>query len=165
MNCFGYIISVLLWTCCVLQKVSQQRQVAYDDLINLLTEPEIPASCGPPPAIGNALLLANPRQEFLSGEIVIYQCYRLYEMEGTPAAKCENGRWRGVPRCVQTCRADETDMDHNNIKLRWITKSTSMRASDYWMEFECKMGFRKHPLSSPFMKQCVKGPWVYPRCI
>lgn len=62
---------------------------------------EIPTSCGPPPAIGNAMLLANRRQEFSSGESVIYQCYRLYEMEGTPIAKCENGHWRGVPRCVR----------------------------------------------------------------
>ncbi|ETE70609.1 Coagulation factor XIII B chain [Ophiophagus hannah] len=146
-------------------KVSQQMQVAYDDLVNLLTEPEIPTTCGPPPAIGNAMLLSNSRQEFLSGESVIYQCYRLYEMEGTPIAKCENGHWRGVPRCVQTCRANQAGMDRNNIQLRWLTKSTSMRASDYWMEFECKPGFRKHPLSSPFMKQCVKGPWVYPRCV
>ncbi|XP_034293366.1 complement factor H-related protein 2-like [Pantherophis guttatus] len=165
MHCFGYIIFVLLWTNCILQKVSQQMQVPYDDLVNLLTEPEIPASCGPPPAIGNAMLLNNRRQEFLSGETVIYQCYRLYEMEGTPIAKCENGHWRGVPRCVQTCRADDVDMDRNNIQLRWITKSTSMRSSDYWMEFVCKPGFHKHPLSSPFMKQCVKGRWVYPRCV
>uniref|UniRef100_A0A670Y875 Sushi domain-containing protein n=1 Tax=Pseudonaja textilis TaxID=8673 RepID=A0A670Y875_PSETE len=141
MRCFSYIIFVLLWTNCVLQKVSQQMQVAYDDLVNLLTEPEIPTTCGPPPAIGNAMLLSNGRQEFLSGESVIYQCYRLYEMEGTPIAMCENGHWRGVPRCVQTCRANQAGMDRNNIQLRGLTKSTSLRASDYWMEFECKPGF------------------------
>ncbi|XP_070602448.1 complement factor H-related protein 2-like [Erythrolamprus reginae] len=162
---FGYIIFVLLWTNCVLQKVPQQMQVPYDDLVNLLTEPEIPTSCGPPPAIRNAMLLSDEKQEFLSSEYVIYLCYRLYEMEGTPIATCENGHWRGVPRCVETCRSDQVDMDRNNIQLRWFTKSTSTRASDYWMDFECKPGFRRHPLSPPFRKQCKKGPWVYPRCI
>ncbi|KAF7243400.1 Complement factor H-related protein 2 [Varanus komodoensis] len=146
-------------------KVSQQAQVPYEDLGNLLTEPEVPRTCGPPPAIANAMLLTSSRQEFSSGSSVIYQCYRLFEMEGTPLARCFNGQWRGVPRCVQTCRANELEMEQNNIQLRWITKSTSMRASDYWMEFDCKPGFRKDPLSAPFRKQCVRGIWIYPRCV
>ncbi|XP_062991235.1 complement factor H-related protein 2-like [Elgaria multicarinata webbii] len=166
MGWFGYIILCLLWTCTFQQvKVSQQAQVAYDDLRNLLTDPEIPRNCGPPPAIENAMLFTSSRQEYSTGASVMYQCYRLFVMEGTPLAKCLNGHWRGVPRCVETCRANEADMERNNIQLRWITKSTSITASDYWMEFECKVGYHKDPLSSPFRKQCLKGRWIYPRCI
>nr|XP_060630539.1 complement factor H-related protein 2-like [Anolis sagrei ordinatus]XP_060630540.1 complement factor H-related protein 2-like [Anolis sagrei ordinatus] len=162
----GSTILLLLWFSSA-QKVPvyQQQQVVHEDLVNLLTDPEIPAKCGPPPAIDNAMLIARQAHEYFSGATVIYQCYRLYVMEGTPIARCSNGHWRGVPRCVQTCRANESDMDDNNIQLKSITKSTSMRASDYWMEFECRAGFHKDPSSPPFRKQCVKGLWVYPRCI
>ncbi|XP_020671585.1 complement factor H-related protein 2 [Pogona vitticeps] len=162
--CFALL---LLWMCCTAQQVPvyQQGQVTLDGLVNLLTDTEIPENCGPPPAIDNAMLIAHQAQQYLSGSIVVYQCYRLYVMEGTPIARCIDGQWRGVPRCLQTCRADESGMGRNNIQLKSITKSTSMRASDYWMEFECKPGFFKDPSSPPFRKQCVKGLWVYPRCI
>uniref|UniRef100_A0A8D0C6Z1 Sushi domain-containing protein n=1 Tax=Salvator merianae TaxID=96440 RepID=A0A8D0C6Z1_SALMN len=167
MNWLSYITLLLLWRCCTSQKfpVYQQQQVAYQELIDPVIVSGSSTNCGPPPVIDHAMLLASSRVEFLTGSTVFYQCYRLHEMEGTPAARCFNGRWIGVPKCVKTCRADDSDMENNNIQLRWITKSTSLTSSDYWMEFECKPGFRKDPSSPPFRKQCIKGPWVYPRCI
>ncbi|XP_061489956.1 complement factor H-related protein 1-like [Rhineura floridana] len=166
MSWLGYIVLLLLWRCYIFQNVPvQQEQVLYEHLVNPMIDSVMPLRCGRPPAVDNALLLASPRQRFSSGSTIMYQCYRLYVMEGTPLATCINGQWTGVPRCLKTCRANESDMERNNIQLRSITKSTSMRASDYWMEFECKPGFRKDPLSPPFRKQCVVGPWVYPRCI
>nr|XP_028588380.1 complement factor H-related protein 2-like [Podarcis muralis] len=166
MNGLSYVVLLLLWRCCIFQQFAVfPGQVPYEHLVDPLTDSESPINCGPPPNVDNAMTLASQRREFVHGSAVFYQCYRMYEMEGTPRARCLHGQWVGVPRCLQTCRADDTDMERNNIKLRSITKSTSMRASDYWMQFECKSGFQKDPSSPPFMKQCVAGLWVYPRCI
>ncbi|CAI5776565.1 Hypothetical predicted protein [Podarcis lilfordi] len=166
MNRLSYVVLLLLWRCCIFQQFAVfPGQVPYEHLVDPLTDSESPINCGPPPNVDNAMTLASSRREFVRGSAVFYQCYRMYEMEGTPRARCLHGQWVGVPRCLQTCRADDADMERNNIKLRSITKSTSMRASDYWMLFECKSGFQKDPSSPPFMKQCVTGPWVYPRCI
>ncbi|XP_053098990.1 complement factor H-related protein 5-like [Hemicordylus capensis] len=167
MNWLGYAILFQLWTCCTLQNVFQGQAPVFtgQELQTSWKDSRLQRNCGPPPHIRNAMAAGSQRQDFPSGSTVIYICYRMYEMEGTPLAMCSDGQWVGVPRCHATCRSDDLEMEHNNIQVKWVTKSTSMTASDYWMEFECKRGFRKDPLSPPFVKQCLSGPWVYPRCI
>ncbi|KAJ7332382.1 hypothetical protein JRQ81_014562 [Phrynocephalus forsythii] len=101
---------LLLWVCCTAQQVPvyQEGQMAFDGLVNLLTDPEIPENCGPPPEIENGMLISRDAQQYLSGSVAFYQCYRLYVMEGTPKARCINGQWRSVPRCLRKCNTDDT---------------------------------------------------------
>ncbi|CAI5776564.1 Hypothetical predicted protein [Podarcis lilfordi] len=176
MNRLSYVVLLLLWRCCIFQQFAVfPGQVPYEHLVDPLTDSESPINCGPPPNVDNAMTLASSRREFVRGSAVFYQCYRMYEMEGTPRARCLHGQWVGVPRCLQTCRADDADMERNNIKLR-ISKG-SIITTFYETMCNWAMGISKMYLnhlmrpqrpgkhqSINIMKMMMKKQWCLGKC-
>uniref|UniRef100_A0A803TP19 Sushi domain-containing protein n=1 Tax=Anolis carolinensis TaxID=28377 RepID=A0A803TP19_ANOCA len=56
--------------------------------------------CGRPPSIENGDILDLVKEQYESGERVIYKCQRFYNMEGNAAVNCQNGNWSDTPKCI-----------------------------------------------------------------
>ncbi|XP_062836834.1 coagulation factor XIII B chain isoform X2 [Anolis carolinensis] len=121
--------------------------------------------CGRPPSIENGDIIDLLKDEYKSGERVIYKCQRFYNMEGNAAVSCQNGHWSDTPKCIVPCTASQEDMERNNIRLRWTGKDKLYFTAGDVAEFACKWGYRPHPSSPEFRVRCVNDTFEYPRCI
>uniref|UniRef100_R4GC56 Sushi domain-containing protein n=1 Tax=Anolis carolinensis TaxID=28377 RepID=R4GC56_ANOCA len=121
--------------------------------------------CGRPPSIENGDIRDLLKEQYESGERVIYKCQRYYNMEGDAAVSCQNGHWSDTPKCIVPCTASQEDMERNNIRLRWTGKDKLYSTAGDVAEFSCKWGYRPDPSSPEFRVQCVNGTFEYPQCI
>uniref|UniRef100_H9GEZ0 Sushi domain-containing protein n=1 Tax=Anolis carolinensis TaxID=28377 RepID=H9GEZ0_ANOCA len=121
--------------------------------------------CGRPPSIENGDIIDLLKDEYKSGERVIYKCQRFYNMEGNAAVSCQNGHWSDTPKCIVPCTASQEDMEHNNIRLRWLGKDELYSTDGDVVDFTCKRGYSPAPSSPAFRVRCINGIFEYPRCI
>uniref|UniRef100_A0A674JUM6 Sushi domain-containing protein n=1 Tax=Terrapene triunguis TaxID=2587831 RepID=A0A674JUM6_9SAUR len=120
--------------------------------------------CGPPPGIDNGDTIAFAQPVYESGLSVEYRCKSLHVMRGSPFVHCESGQWTNPPVCLEPCSASSEEMEKNNIDLKWRETTKLYSESGDFIEFDCKWGYERDPLSSEFRVQCVEGKIAYPKC-
>ncbi|XP_064927418.1 coagulation factor XIII B chain [Columba livia] len=123
-------------------------------------------NCTSPPVIKNGVLLGPLLTSYKNGSSVEYSCQRYHFLEGPSTVYCEQGNWTEQPMCLEPCTLNVTDLDSNNIELKWRQEELIFLHGDL-VEFECKQGynFLQTTVLSPGRTQCNHGRLKYPKCI
>ncbi|KAK4820212.1 hypothetical protein QYF61_021717 [Mycteria americana] len=127
---------------------------------------EMQQDCTSPPVIKNGVVLGPLLTRYKNGSSVEYGCQRYHFLDGPSTAYCERGNWTEQPTCLEPCTLNVTDMNNNNIELKWRQEELIFLHGDL-IEFECKQGysFLQTTMPSPGRTQCNHGRLKYPKCI
>uniref|UniRef100_A0A8C8B2N6 Sushi domain-containing protein n=1 Tax=Otus sunia TaxID=257818 RepID=A0A8C8B2N6_9STRI len=135
----------------------------FCSIINLIL---LPQDCTSPPVIKNGVLLGPLLTSYKNGSSVEYGCQHYHFLDGPSTVYCEQGNWSEKPTCLEPCTLNVTDMNSNNIELKWRQEELIFLHGDL-IEFECKQGysFLQTTIPSPGRTQCNHGRLTYPKCI
>ncbi|XP_027649157.2 coagulation factor XIII B chain [Falco peregrinus] len=127
---------------------------------------EMQQDCTSPPGIKNGGVLGPLLTSYKNGSSVEYVCQHLHFLDGPSTVYCEQGNWTEPPACLEPCSLNVTDMNSNNIELKWRQEELIFLHGDL-IEFECKQGysFLQTTIPSPGRTQCNHGRLKYPKCI
>ncbi|NXL31089.1 F13B factor, partial [Glaucidium brasilianum] len=127
---------------------------------------EMQQDCTSPPVIKNGVLLGPLLTSYKNGSSVEYGCQHYHFLDGPSTVYCEQGNWSEKPTCLEPCTLNVTDMNRNNIELKWRQEDLIFLHGDL-IEFECKQGynFLQTTIPSPGRTQCNHGRLTYPKCI
>ncbi|NWS99820.1 F13B factor, partial [Mionectes macconnelli] len=127
---------------------------------------EIQQDCTSPPVIKNGAVLGPLLASYKNGSSVEYGCQRYHFLDGPRTVYCDQGNWTQQPSCLEPCTLNVTDMDSNNIKLKWRQEELIFLHGDL-IEFECKQGynFLHTTILSSGRTQCDHGRVKYPKCV
>ncbi|XP_029889353.1 coagulation factor XIII B chain-like isoform X2 [Aquila chrysaetos chrysaetos] len=122
--------------------------------------------CTSPPVIKNSVLFGPLLTSYKNGSSVEYGCQRYHFLDGPSTVYCEQGNWTEQPTCLEPCTLNVTDMNSNNIELKWRQEELIFLHGDL-IEFECKQGYNfvQTTIPSPGRTQCSHGKLKYPKCI
>ncbi|XP_069645460.1 coagulation factor XIII B chain isoform X2 [Haliaeetus albicilla] len=123
-------------------------------------------ACTSPPVIKNSVLFGPLLTSYKNGSSVEYGCQRYHFLDGPSTVYCEQGNWTEQPTCLEPCILNVTDMNSNNIELKWRQEELIFLHGDL-IEFECKQGYNfvQTTIPSPGRTQCSHGKLKYPKCI
>ncbi|XP_009281439.1 PREDICTED: coagulation factor XIII B chain [Aptenodytes forsteri] len=123
-------------------------------------------NCTSPPVIENGVVLGPLLTSYKNGSSVEYGCQRYHFLDGPSTVYCEQGNWTEQPTCLEPCILNVTNMNSNNIELKWRQEELIFLHGDL-IEFECKQGynFLQTTILSPGRTQCNHGRLKYPKCI
>ncbi|NXV88172.1 F13B factor, partial [Calonectris borealis] len=126
---------------------------------------EMRQDCTSPPVIKNGVLLGPLLTSYKNGSSVEYGCQHYHFLDGPSTVYCEQGNWTEQPTCLEPCTLSVTDMNNNNIELKWRQEELIFLHGDL-IEFECKQGYNfLQTIPSPGRTQCNHGRLKYPKCI
>ncbi|NWT33616.1 F13B factor, partial [Cardinalis cardinalis] len=127
---------------------------------------EMQQDCASPPVIKNGAVLGPVLASYKNGSWVEYVCQHYHLLDGPSAVYCHQGNWTEQPTCLEPCTLDVTDMDSNNLTLKWRREELVFLHGDL-IEFECKQGysFLQTAIPSPGRTQCDQGRLNYPKCV
>ncbi|KAM6327592.1 coagulation factor XIII B chain-like [Podargus strigoides] len=123
-------------------------------------------NCASPPVIKNGVVLGPILTSYKNGSSVEYGCQHYHFLDGPSTVYCKQGNWTEQPTCLEPCTLNVTDMNSNNIELKWRQEEFIFLHGDL-IEFECKQGysFLQTTIPSPGRTQCNQGRLKYPKCI
>ncbi|NXA80565.1 F13B factor, partial [Thryothorus ludovicianus] len=121
--------------------------------------------CAPPPEVKNGAVVGPLLARYTDGSWVDYGCQHLHLLQGPSTVYCHRGSWTQHPACLEPCTLNVTDMDSNNITLKWRKEESIFLHGDL-IEFECKQGYEfvQTDIPSPGRTQCDRGRLKYPKC-
>ncbi|XP_009072705.1 PREDICTED: coagulation factor XIII B chain [Acanthisitta chloris] len=127
---------------------------------------KIQQDCTSPPVIKNGAVLGLLLASYKNGSSVEYSCQRYHFLDGPSTVYCKQGNWTEQPTCLEPCTLSVTDMDSNNIELKWRQEEFIFLHGDL-IEFECKQGysFLQTAVPSPGRTKCDHGRLNYPKCV
>ncbi|NXP59685.1 F13B factor, partial [Chloropsis cyanopogon] len=127
---------------------------------------EMQQDCASPPVIKNGVVLGPLLASYKNGSWVEYGCQHYYFLDGPSTVYCDHGNWTEQPTCLEPCTLNVTDMDSNNLTLKWRREELVFLHGDL-IEFECKQGygFLQTASPSPGRTQCDHGRLNYPKCV
>ncbi|NXO14866.1 F13B factor, partial [Oriolus oriolus] len=127
---------------------------------------EMQQDCASPPVIKNGAVLGPLLASYKNGSSVEYGCQHYHFLDGPSTVYCDHGNWTEQPTCLEPCTLNVTDMDSNNITLKWRREELIFLHGDL-IEFECKQGydFLQIAVPSPGRTQCDGGRLKYPKCV
>ncbi|KAM4658948.1 coagulation factor XIII B chain isoform 1-T1 [Amazona ochrocephala] len=122
--------------------------------------------CTSPPVVKNGVVLGPLLTSYKNGSSIEYGCQRYHFLDGPSTVYCQQGNWTEPPTCFEPCILNVTDMNSNNIELKWRQEELIFLHGDL-IEFACKQGysFLQTTLLSPGRTQCNHGRLTYPKCI
>ncbi|XP_021380739.1 coagulation factor XIII B chain-like [Lonchura striata] len=122
--------------------------------------------CASPPVIKNGAVLGPLLESYKNGSWVEYGCQHYHFLDGPSTVYCDHGNWTEQPTCLEPCTLNVTDMDSNNLTLKWRREELVFLHGDL-IEFECKQGysFLQTAITSPGRTQCDHGRLNYPKCV
>uniref|UniRef100_A0A8U8C8K3 Uncharacterized protein n=1 Tax=Geospiza parvula TaxID=87175 RepID=A0A8U8C8K3_GEOPR len=123
-------------------------------------------NCASPPVVKNGAVLGPVLASYKSGSWVEYVCQHYHFLDGPSTVYCHQGNWTEQPTCLEPCTLNVTDMDSNNLTLKWRREELVFLHGDL-IEFECKQGysFLQTAIPSPGRTQCDQGRLNYPKCL
>ncbi|XP_074402360.1 coagulation factor XIII B chain isoform X2 [Zonotrichia albicollis] len=121
--------------------------------------------CASPPVVKNGAVLGPVLASYKNGSWVEYVCQYYHILDGPSTVYCHQGNWTEQPTCLEPCTLNVTDMDSNNLTLKWRREELVFLHGDL-IEFECKQGFSflQTAIPSPGRTQCDQGRLNYPKC-
>ncbi|NXQ65882.1 F13B factor, partial [Quiscalus mexicanus] len=127
---------------------------------------EMQQDCASPPVIKNGAVLGPVLASYKNGSWVEYVCQHYHFLDGPSTVYCHQGNWTEQPTCLEPCTLNVTDMDSNNLTLKWRREELVFLHGDL-IEFECKQGysFLQTAIPSPGRTQCDQGRLNYPKCV
>uniref|UniRef100_A0A672UBB3 Coagulation factor XIII B chain n=1 Tax=Strigops habroptila TaxID=2489341 RepID=A0A672UBB3_STRHB len=127
---------------------------------------ETQQDCASPPVVKNGVVLGPLLTSYKNGSSVEYGCQHYHFLDGPRTVYCQQGNWTEPPTCFEPCTLNVTDMNSNNIELKWRQEELIFLHGDL-IEFECKQGysFLQTTILSPGRTQCNQGRLQYPKCI
>ncbi|KFO72391.1 Coagulation factor XIII B chain, partial [Cuculus canorus] len=127
---------------------------------------EMQQDCTSPPVIKNGVVLGPLLTRYKNGSSVEYGCQRYHVLDGPSNVYCKQGSWTEQPTCLEPCTLNVTDMNSNNIELKWRQEELIFLHGDL-VEFDCKQGYNffQTIVPSPGRTQCNHGRLKYPKCI
>ncbi|XP_059333954.1 coagulation factor XIII B chain-like [Ammospiza nelsoni] len=122
--------------------------------------------CASPPVVKNGAVLGPVLASYKNGSWVEYVCQYYHILDGPSTVYCHQGNWTEQPTCLEPCTLNVTDMDSNNLTLKWRREELVFLHGDL-IEFECKQGFSflQTAIPSPGRTQCDQGRLNYPKCV
>ncbi|KAM9378979.1 coagulation factor XIII B chain-like [Phaethornis superciliosus] len=122
--------------------------------------------CTTPPVIKNGVLIGPVWTSYKNGSSVEYGCQHYHFLDGPSTVYCVQGNWTEQPTCLEPCALNISDMNENNIELKWRQEELIFLHGDL-VEFECKEGysFLETAIPSPGRTECNQGRLKYPKCI
>ncbi|NXE89416.1 F13B factor, partial [Menura novaehollandiae] len=142
------------------------EDTSRSNCLSIYLIPEMQQDCTSPPLIKNGGVLGPLLASYRNGSSVEYGCQHYHLLDGPSTVYCDHGNWTQQPTCLEPCTLNVTDMDSNNIKLKWRQEELIFLHGDL-IEFECKQGydFLQSTLPSPGRTQCDHGRLKYPKCV
>ncbi|XP_041335570.1 coagulation factor XIII B chain-like [Pyrgilauda ruficollis] len=127
---------------------------------------EMQQDCASPPVVKNGAVLGPLLESYKNGSWVEYGCQHYHFLDGPSTVYCHHGNWTEQPTCLEPCMLSVTDMDSNNLTLKWRREELVFLHGDL-IEFECKQGysFLQTAIPSPGRTQCDQGRLNYPKCV
>ncbi|NXK61610.1 F13B factor, partial [Sylvietta virens] len=127
---------------------------------------EMQPDCASPPVIKSGGVLGPLLANYRNGSWVEYSCQHYHVLDGPSTVYCDHGNWTEQPTCLEPCTLNVTDMDSNNVTLKWRREELIFLHGDL-IEFECKQGygFLHTAIPSPGRTQCDRGTLKYPKCV
>ncbi|XP_071607160.1 coagulation factor XIII B chain-like isoform X2 [Heliangelus exortis] len=122
--------------------------------------------CTSPPVIKNGFFIDPLWTSYKNGSSVEYGCQHYHFLDGPSTVFCVQGNWTEQPTCLEPCALNISDMNENNIELKWRQEELIFLHGDL-VEFECKQGysFLETAIPSPGRTECNQGRLKYPKCI
>ncbi|NXR24763.1 F13B factor, partial [Cinclus mexicanus] len=142
------------------------EDMSRSNCLSLYPISEMQQDCAPPPAIKNGGVLGPLLASYKNGSWVEYGCQNYHFLDGPSTVYCDQGNWTEQPTCLEPCILNVTDMDSNNLTLKWRREELIFLHGDL-IEFECKQGydFLQTAIPSPGRTQCDHGRLQYPKCV
>ncbi|XP_077784468.1 complement factor H isoform X2 [Podarcis muralis] len=117
------------------------------------------ATCGEPPAVASADIVAGTAEVYLPDHEVHYQCHEGFEISGSPNVTCQNKEWSQPPTCVDVTCPPPPRVSNGQITTDLKQKYLPLEK----VRYRCRQRFS---LFGPFTIKCVNKEWTEPpRCI
>ncbi|KAL2301653.1 hypothetical protein Nmel_011043, partial [Mimus melanotis] len=142
------------------------EDMSRSNYLSLYPISEMQQDCASPPVIKNGGVLGPLLASYKNGSWVEYGCQHYHFLDGPSTVYCDHGNWTEQPTCLEPCILNVTDMDSNNLTLKWRREELIFLHGDL-IEFECKQGygFLQTAIPSPGRTQCDHGRLKYPKCV
>ncbi|KAM9324541.1 complement factor H-related protein 1-like [Gastrophryne carolinensis] len=126
---------------------------------------KIGASCGIPPSVNFGDTTETKKASYPSGSFITYVCRHLYTLDGNERIQCKDGKWEQEPVCREPYTVKESDMETNNIKLKYKPKEKKIYCPHAdWLLFECLDGYGISDRTL-LRTQCWDGKVRLPKCL
>ncbi|NXI16502.1 F13B factor, partial [Irena cyanogastra] len=142
------------------------EEMSRSNCLSLYPISEMQQDCASPPVVKNGAVLGPLLASYKNGSWVEYGCQHHHVLDGPSTVYCDHGNWTEQPTCLEPCILNITDMDSNNLTLKWRQEELVFLHGDL-IEFECKQGygFLQTAIPSPGRTQCDHGRLNYPKCV
>ncbi|NWV82555.1 F13B factor, partial [Dasyornis broadbenti] len=142
------------------------EDMSRSNCLSLYLLSEMEQDCASPPVIKKGGVLGPLLASYKNGSSVEYACQHYHFLDGPSTVYCHQGNWTEQPTCLEPYTLNVTDMDSNNITLKWRQEELIFIHGDL-IEFEHKQGydFLQTAIPSPGRTQCDHGRLKYPKCV
>ncbi|XP_074164765.1 coagulation factor XIII B chain [Sminthopsis crassicaudata] len=128
---------------------------------------EFEGKCGSPPIIRHGIVIGSSQKSYENGSSVEYKCLDYHFLQGSKTVYCLQAQWTPPPSCLEPCMLSSTEMENNNLHLKWSFDNRPYFFHGEYIEFLCK---RNTFLAASFTEselrvQCNRGQLKYPQCI
>ncbi|XP_025212564.1 coagulation factor XIII B chain [Theropithecus gelada] len=134
----------------------------------LCTRKESKGMCTSPPLIKHGDIISSIVDTYENGSSVEYRCFDHHFLQGSREAYCLEGTWTTPPLCLEPCTLSFTEMEKNNLLLKWDFDNRPHILHGEYVEFICRGDTYPAELyitGSILRMQCDRGQLKYPRCI
>ncbi|XP_043860155.1 coagulation factor XIII B chain isoform X2 [Dromiciops gliroides] len=128
---------------------------------------ESEGKCGSPPIIKYGNVIGSSQRSYENGSSVEYMCLDDHFLQGSKRAYCFQGQWTTPPSCLEPCMLSQTEMENNNLHLKWSFDDRPYFFHGDYIEFLCKRNtfLAASYTTSELRVQCLRGQLKYPQCI
>ncbi|XP_045672617.1 coagulation factor XIII B chain isoform X2 [Phyllostomus hastatus] len=129
---------------------------------------ESKGTCASPPLIANGDIVHAKSEPYENGSLVEYRCLQYYFLQGSKESYCLEGVWTAPPSCLEPCRLSFTEMQSNNLLLKWSFDNRPWIIHGEHVEFVCRGGSflpQSSGSESALRVVCDRGQLHYPRCV